>query len=132
MATTGLRPVNLWALILLVVALLGSAGFIVYGVRFRLPSMLILAVVGAIFNVLLLFCVLAPPLFANRELRGAYFFFFLQNWLFIAGALAVAHDSYQTAAVAVIGGGVMYFLITRKRFSRLRRLRDKPSDHRQH
>lgn len=121
MTSPTLRPVNLWALVSLAVALLGSVGFIVYGVRLGLSPMFDLAVVGAIFNLLLLVYVLLGPLSADRELRGAYFSFFLQNCFFIAGAFALADVRFKTAALAVTLGGITYFLETRKRFSRLRR-----------
>ncbi len=115
-----LKPVNVWALVLAVFALLSAGAFIVHGVQVGLPPMFIVGVAGAIFNVVLLVYSLLGPVYSDRELRYALFSFVFQNSFFIVGAFALADNRSMTSALAVIAGGITYFLITRKRFIRLR------------
>jgi len=119
-----LRPVNAWALVLLVVALLSAGSFIVHGIRVGLPPMFIAGVAGAIFNVLLLVYSLLGPLYSDRELRYALFSIVFQNCFYIVAAFALADNRFLLSTLAVFAGGTVYFLETRKRLRRLRRRRD--------
>lgn len=85
--------------------------------------MFIVGVVGAIFNVLLLVYSLLGPLYSDRELRYALLAFVFENCFFIIGAFALAADRSKAATLAIVAGVTVHFLITRKRFIRLRRRR---------
>jgi 4-amino-4-deoxy-L-arabinose transferase-like glycosyltransferase len=118
-----LKPVNVWALVLLVLALLSAGSFIVHGIRLGLPPMFIVGVAGTIFNVVLLVYSLLGPLYSDRELRYALFSIVFCNCFFIVGAFAIAYNRSMISTLALIAGVTVYLLITRKRLSRLRRHR---------
>jgi len=118
-----LKPVNVWALVLGAVALLSAGTCIVHGVRVGLHPMLIVGVVGTIFIVLVLVYSLLGPLYSDRELRYALFSLVFENCFFVGGVFALAADRFKTATLAVVAGVTVHFLVTRKRFSRLRRHR---------
>ncbi len=117
------KPVYAWGLPLLALALLSAGSFILFGIRVRLSPWLILAAVGAIFNVLLFVYSRSGPLKAHEELRRTLESIFLQDWFYIGGAFALAGGRYKIAGVAVVGGVIMHLFVTRKHVGRLRRLR---------
>ena len=86
--------------------------------------MFILGVAGTIFNVLLLVYSLLGPLYSDRELRYALFSFVFHNCFYIVAAFALADNRFLLSTLAVLAGGTVYFLETRKRLRRLRRRRD--------
>jgi len=122
-----LKPINVWALVLLVLALLSAGSFIVHGVRVGLPPMFIVGAVGAVFNGVLLVYSLLGPLYSDRELRYSLFSLVFHNCFYIVGAFTFAYNRSMISMLAVIAGVTVYFLDTRKRLRRLHRRRGKIS-----
>jgi len=85
--------------------------------------MFIVGVAGAIFNVLLLVYSLLGPLYSDGELRYALFSIVFHNCFYIVAAFALADNRFLLSALAVLAGGTVYFLETRKRLRRLCRRR---------
>ena len=119
--TTTLKPVNILALVLLAVALVGAVCFVMYGVRTGLSAWFMLGVVGAIFNVLLLGYSLLGPLYSDLDLRYALLSIFLETWFFVGGAFAVSVGRFKIAAISALAGVMLHALVTGRRLRRLSR-----------
>jgi hypothetical protein len=119
------KQTKVWALVLLVLANASAGGIVYYGIRSHFAPMLILGVVGSIFNVLLFVCALIEPLNSNRGLRDALLWFFFENCFFVGAIFASVGDHFAIAGLSAVVGVAIHFLISHGRVRRLVRRRDR-------